>query len=163
MRAEPPTPPRPSVTAHATASTPRAIAAAALLASALVAALALVAASALVAAAPLAGHRTASVAQKTGTKDAAKPDPDPTLSAIVRPAEAAEIAALPEGPGKTLVAERCLLCHGAGLITQQRKDAAAWGRTITQMRTWGAPIQDADQTALATYLVDHFGPAAKRP
>jgi len=52
------------------------------------------------------------------------------------------------------------LCHGAGLITQQHKDAAAWGRTVTQMRTWGAPIQDEDQAALVAYLTKHFGPTA---
>lgn len=89
-------------------------------------------------------------------------DTDPAMQALVRPAETAEIAALPDDPVKTVVAERCLLCHGPGLITQQRKDAAAWGRTVTQMRAWGTPIQDADQAALVTYLTAHFGPAAKR-
>ena len=83
---------------------------------------------------------------------------DPTLSAIVRPAENAEIAALPDDPAKTLVTERCLLCHGAGLITQQHKDSAAWGRTVTQMRTWGTPINDEDQAAIVAYLSKHFGP-----
>jgi len=87
-----------------------------------------------------------------------KRETDPTLSAIVRPAENAEIAALPQDPAKTLVTERCLLCHGAGLIAQQHKDAAAWGRTVTQMRTWGSPIQDEDQAALVAYLSKHFGP-----
>jgi hypothetical protein len=57
------------------------------------------------------------------------------------PVEAAEIAALPDGPGKALVTERCLLCHGAGLLAQQRKDAAAWGRTVTQMRAWERPYR----------------------
>jgi cytochrome c5 len=84
------------------------------------------------------------------------------LKAITQPAEAAEIAALPEGAAKALVTERCLLCHGAGLITQQRKDAAAWGRTVAQMRTWGTPIQDDDQTALVAYLAEHFGAASVR-
>jgi mono/diheme cytochrome c family protein len=56
-----------------------------------------------------------------------------------------------------LVTERCLLCHGAGLITAQRKDAAAWGRTVTQMRTWGTPIQDEDQNAIVAYLAQHYG------
>jgi cytochrome c5 len=92
----------------------------------------------------------------------ARVDPDPTLKAVVAPAEAAEIAALPEGAGKTLVAERCLMCHSAALISQQRKDAAAWGRTLTQMRTWGTPIQDADQAAISAYLVEHFGPRGAR-
>jgi cytochrome c5 len=111
-------------------------------------------AAALLAAALTADCRTAGVGGKV--------DPDPALLAVVRPAEAAEIAALPDGPAKTLVAERCLLCHGAGLIAQQRKDAAAWGRTVTQMRTWGTPIQDADQRALVAYLTEHFGPGGVR-
>ena len=109
-------------------------------------------ASALLAMALPAGCRTPSVGGRV--------DPDPALTAVVRPAEAAEMAALPDGPGKALVTERCLLCHGAALIAQQRKDAAAWGRTVTQMRTWGTPIQDEDQTALVVYLAEHFGPGA---
>ena len=58
--------------------------------------------------------------------------------------------------------ERCLLCHGAALIAQQRKDAAAWGRTVTQMRTWGTQIQDEDQAALVAYLAQHFGPGVRQ-
>jgi cytochrome c5 len=105
---------------------------------------------------------SASQPKSASAKANAKADADPTLSAVVGPAENAELAALPEGPGKTLVAERCLLCHSAGMIAQQHKDAAAWGRTVTQMRTWGSPIQDADQAAIVTYLTDHFGPAAPK-
>jgi cytochrome c5 len=88
---------------------------------------------------------------------------EPSASANnFRTAEAAEVAALPDGPARALVTERCLLCHGAGLIAQQRKDAAAWGRTVTQMRTWGTPIQDDDQTAIVGYLTQHYGPGARR-
>ena len=111
-------------------------------------------ASALLASALSAGCRTAGVDTKV--------DPDPALTAVVRPAEAAEIAALPDGPGRALVTERCLLCHSAALIAQQQKDAAAWGRTVTQMRTWGTPIQDPDQAALVAYLAEHFGPGGVR-
>jgi cytochrome c5 len=88
-------------------------------------------------------------------------DPAPAVSAATRSTEAAEIAALPGGPAKDLVASRCLLCHGAGLIAQQRKDAAAWGRTVTQMRTWGTPIQDDEQTAIVAYLAQHFAQGAR--
>jgi cytochrome c5 len=111
-------------------------------------------ATALLATAVLGGCRTAGAGRKTV--------PDPTLKAVTAPVEAAEIAALPDGPAKGLVSERCLLCHGAGLITQQRKDAAAWGRTVTQMRTWGTPIQDEDQSAIVAYLAQHYGPGAAR-
>jgi cytochrome c5 len=98
--------------------------------------------------------RTAGAATKSG--------PGPALQSVVAAAETSEIAALPDGAAKTIVTERCLLCHGAALIAQQRKDAAAWGRTVTQMRTWGTPIQDEHQTALVAYLTEHFGPGAKR-
>jgi cytochrome c5 len=81
----------------------------------------------------------------------------PALQKTVTSIEASEIAALPDGQAKTLVTERCLLCHGAGLITAQHKDAAAWGRTVTQMRTWGTPIQDDDQAAIVAYLTQHYG------
>jgi cytochrome c5 len=91
-----------------------------------------------------------------GSKAAATVTP-PALQKTLASAEAGEIAALPEGPAKVIVTERCLLCHGAALITAQRKDEAAWGRTVTQMRTWGTPIQDEDQTALVSYLAQHFG------
>jgi cytochrome c5 len=83
--------------------------------------------------------------------------PPPALKSTLASAEAGEIAKLPDGPAKVIVTERCLLCHGAALITAQHKDAAAWGRTVTQMRTWGTPIQDDDQTALVAYLSQHFG------
>jgi cytochrome c5 len=104
---------------------------------------------------------TLSISCRTGSVGG-KVDPDPALEEVVRPAEAAEMAALPDGPGKALVTERCLLCHSAALIAQQRKDAAAWGRTVTQMRAWGTPIQDEDQTALVAYLAEHFGPGGVR-
>jgi len=89
-------------------------------------------------------------------------DSAPAVAAATRSTEAAEIAALPEGSAKDLVASRCLLCHGAGLIAQQRKDSAAWGRTVTQMRTWGTPIQDDEQTAIVAYLAQHFAQGARR-
>ena len=86
--------------------------------------------------------------------------PPAALKSTLASAETGEIAKLPDGPAKVIVTERCLLCHGAALITAQHKDAAAWGRTVTQMRTWGTPIQDEDQTAIVAYLSQHFGQAA---
>ena len=116
-------------------------------------------ASVLLVAALVAGCRTAGGGG--GGKAVALATP-PALHKTVTSVEAGEIAALPDGPTKTLVTERCLLCHGAGLITAQRKDAAAWGRTVTQMRSWGTPIQDEDQTAIVAYLTQHYGPDTAR-
>jgi cytochrome c5 len=110
----------------------------------------------LIASASLAtGCRTAA-----GGGKAAATAPPAALQKTLASAEAGEIAKLPDGPAKVIVTERCLLCHGAALITAQHKDAAAWGRTVTQMRTWGTPIQDEDQTALVAYLTQHFGQTA---
>jgi cytochrome c5 len=89
-------------------------------------------------------------------------DADPSLKAVVARSEAAEIAALPDGPARTLVTERCLICHSAGLLIQQRKDAAAWDRTVAQMRAWGSPIQDDEQKLLVAYLSEHFGSGGSR-
>jgi hypothetical protein len=117
-----------------------------------------IASALLVAATLVAGCKTGA----GGGKAAALATP-PALQATLVKVEAGEIASLPDGPAKVIVTERCLLCHGAALITAQRKDASAWGRTVTQMRTWGTPIQDEDQTALVAYLTQHFGQnAAKR-
>jgi cytochrome c5 len=106
----------------------------------------------LIAAALVAGCRSASP----------RVDVDAAAKATARSAEEAEIAALPDGPAKALVTERCLLCHSAGLITQQRKDAAAWTRTVAQMRTWGTSIQDQEQATIVAYLSDHFGSGGVR-
>jgi len=111
-------------------------------------------ATTLVTAVSLGGCRT------TGPRGAV--DSAPAVSAATRSTETAEIAALPEDSAKDLVASRCLLCHGAGLIAQQRKDSPAWGRTVTQMRTWGTPIQDDEQTAIVAYLAQHFGQGTRR-
>ena len=113
-------------------------------------------------AALLAGCRTAGAAAGGGGKAAATAPPA-ALQKTLASAETGEIAKLPDGPAKVIVTERCLLCHGAALITAQHKDAAAWGRTVTQMRTWGTPIQDEDQTALVAYLTQHFGQTAAKP
>ena len=82
-------------------------------------------ASTLVTAALGAGCRTANVGGKT--------DPDPTMKAIVAPAEAAEIAALPDGAAKVLVAERCLT------VPQRRAHRAA-----AERRRGLGPHRDAD-------------------
>jgi cytochrome c5 len=117
-------------------------------------------ASALLAAATLAAGCHASAGGSGGGGKAAAVAPPPALQKTLASSEATEIAALPDGPAKVIVTERCLLCHGAGLITAQHKDAAAWGRTVTQMRTWGTPIQDEDQNAIIAYLTQHYGPKA---
>jgi len=65
---------------------------------------------------------------------------------------------LPKGPGRELAQRACLMCHSASMTTQQRKDSTAWGRTLSQMMAWGAPLSAEERSALRDYLTTHFGP-----
>ena len=91
------------------------------------------------------------------------------LATALGDAERAELARLPAGPGHDLVVSGCLTCHGAGLVTQQRKDTAGWNKTVTQMVAWGAPVPDSARATLVAYLAEHYpaggaGPSpASRP
>jgi cytochrome c5 len=65
--------------------------------------------------------------------------------------------ALPASPGRTIAEQRCLMCHSATLMTQQRKDSTGWEKTVKQMETWGAPVAPAEHDSLIRYLRKHFG------
>jgi mono/diheme cytochrome c family protein len=68
---------------------------------------------------------------------------------------------LPPGTGLDVVRARCLSCHGADLIEQQRLSRAGWDREIDKMIAWGAVVQEPERGALAGYLADHFGPSGR--
>jgi cytochrome c5 len=81
-----------------------------------------------------------------------------SLPATLQTAEADAIDKLPSGHGRDVVLGSCLICHSAGIIVQQHKDAAAWTRTLRQMIAWGAPLPSSEEAAVAAYLAEHFGP-----
>lgn len=83
------------------------------------------------------------------------------LAAASEASETQALGALPAGRGRITVMTSCMVCHGVGIIVQQRKDAAAWTRTIRQMVGWGAPLPAGEEEALAAYLAEHFGPTAR--
>ena len=64
----------------------------------------------------------------------------------------------PEGSGSMLAEQRCLMCHGATLVTQQHKDSAGWARTIGTMKTWGTPLDSAETDTLLRWLAATYGP-----
>lgn len=70
--------------------------------------------------------------------------------------------ALPTGAGSDIVALRCLTCHQADLIVEQRLDEVGWGRELDKMIRWGAPVTDDERPAMVRYLAASFGrrPAA---
>ena len=64
---------------------------------------------------------------------------------------------LPEGEGAGLVKEKCLGCHEADLVVQQRLPPAAWTREVDKMMRWGAEATDAEKQTMVNYLSAHFG------
>ena len=67
---------------------------------------------------------------------------------------------LPPGPGRDLVAKRCIACHEADLITQQRLTRTGWARSVEKMVRWGAVVEAEEREPMLDYLAAHF--AARR-
>jgi cytochrome c5 len=65
---------------------------------------------------------------------------------------------LPQGPGRDIVAKRCVTCHEADLITQQQLSRVAWGRSVDKMVRWGAVVASDERGLMLGYLAAHFGP-----
>jgi cytochrome c5 len=67
---------------------------------------------------------------------------------------------LPEGDGKALVLGTCTQCHSLGAIVLQRKSAAQWGKTVSDMISRGAQIRPDEIAPISNYLAHGFGPDA---
>lgn len=70
-------------------------------------------------------------------------------------------ATLPNDPGSDVVQTKCLGCHEADLIVQQRLARPGWVRELEKMQRWGAVLSDAEQNRAADYLATHFGPGRR--
>jgi hypothetical protein len=66
---------------------------------------------------------------------------------------------LPEGaPEVELINAQCRICHTTEYLTQQRLSEAAWTKTITKMKKFGANVSDADVAALAKFAATYWNP-----
>jgi DMSO/TMAO reductase YedYZ molybdopterin-dependent catalytic subunit len=79
-------------------------------------------------------------------------------SAPVMPPRPAAPASLPDAPASALVQKRCIICHEADLISQQRLTRDRWTAEVDKMVRWGASIDDAEVRAIVDYLARYFGP-----
>lgn len=59
---------------------------------------------------------------------------------------------LPEREGVALVREKCVVCHEADVILQQRLSRAGWTREVDKMIRWGTAVTDAQRDAIINYL-----------
>lgn len=72
-------------------------------------------------------------------------------------------AQLPDGTGKSLVAERCAGCHEPDNVASQRKDRDGWAVVVTTMIERGAQLDDRERDTVLDYLVKNFGPPPETP
>lgn len=70
---------------------------------------------------------------------------------------------LPDGKGVEAVRDKCLICHEADLMTQQRLSRAGWIREVDKMIRWGAVVTEAEKTPMIDYLAAHFAPRPASP
>ena len=55
-------------------------------------------------------------------------------------------------PAASIVETRCLTCHDARLIEQQRLTRAGWTGEVEKMIGWGASLTETEKAALIEYL-----------
>lgn len=70
-----------------------------------------------------------------------------------------EVAVLRPGPGLDAAQNNCMSCHSADYITMQppKKGRAFWDAEVVKMiKTYGAPIEEADAKAIAEYLAQTY-------
>lgn len=59
---------------------------------------------------------------------------------------------LPDGAGKSLVEQRCTLCHGLDRAAGTKRGHAEWEAIVSQMIFLGAPISSVDAKTITSYL-----------
>lgn len=64
--------------------------------------------------------------------------------------------ALPDGPGKELVATRCALCHDLERVVAVKRGKQAWPAIIADMVERGAPATAEDAKTISDYLGANF-------
>lgn len=66
-----------------------------------------------------------------------------------------------ETTGKRIFEAKCLICHEADLVKQQRLSHKGWTLEVEKMIRWGALITDNEKESLIGYLSRHYGPRRK--
>jgi mono/diheme cytochrome c family protein len=70
-----------------------------------------------------------------------------------------EVAVLKPGPGVDAAQSNCVACHSADYIAMQppKRGKAFWEAEVSKMvKTYGAPINEADAKVIADYLAQTY-------
>ena len=71
--------------------------------------------------------------------------------------------ALPDGPGRDIVATACTQCHGLYIFTWLRQGPQAWRHQVYDMILRGTQISPSEMDTVVNYLTTNFGPGANVP
>ncbi len=63
---------------------------------------------------------------------------------------------LAEAPGLRTMRARCIACHDADIIREQRLSKPAWGREVDKMIGWGAEVSATEKDEIIDYLSGQF-------
>jgi mono/diheme cytochrome c family protein len=64
---------------------------------------------------------------------------------------------LPEGGGKSLVEQRCTLCHGLDRAAGVKRSRTEWDAVMSRMIFLGAPVSGDELKTITAYLHDKLG------
>ena len=81
---------------------------------------------------------------------------DPAGVAAGPPRAADPAQALPDGEGKGLILANCVQCHNIRYVTEIKKDAAGWRRTVYDMIARGTQITKEETEIIVRYLGEHL-------
>ena len=65
---------------------------------------------------------------------------------------------LPPGAMRAAAVTKCLECHDASILVQQRLTPTAWAKEVDKMTKWGALVEARDRQPLIDYFSSNFGP-----
>src|ERR1700682_1745954 len=68
--------------------------------------------------------------------------------------------ALPDGPGKEIVATNCATCHAIDRVTRAGYDAEGWRNVVAMMVNAGAKLPPDQTNAVVAYLAKNYPPKA---
>ncbi|MEY4095003.1 MAG: hypothetical protein RLZZ53_2202 [Acidobacteriota bacterium] len=77
---------------------------------------------------------------------------------IVAAATTATAQQLPAGPGADVFKAKCVTCHDADIVMQQKLSLAGWTNSVAKMMRWGAQVTPEERDVLQSYLAAHFAP-----
>jgi cytochrome c5 len=60
--------------------------------------------------------------------------------------------------GAATFKSKCLTCHDADIVEQQKLSRTGWTNSVNKMMRWGASISDAEKEPLVDYLFSRFPP-----